>query len=99
MHMSTLIQIRNVPEEVHAQLKQQASAFGKSLNSYMLEILEREIKEDSIQARREAVLRKHRNAPRRHFIPASAELIRRDRDEREAEAGTHVETVKSRDRS
>jgi plasmid stability protein len=40
--MSTLIQIRNVPEDVQQALKERAAAQGKSLNSFMLEIVERE---------------------------------------------------------
>jgi plasmid stability protein len=41
--MSTLIQIRNVPQKTHDKLKVRAASQGKSLNSYMLEIVEREV--------------------------------------------------------
>ena len=34
-----MIQIRNVPEELHARLKARAAAEGKSLSDYLLEIL------------------------------------------------------------
>lgn len=97
--MSTLIQIRNVPDETHARLKERAAEAGKSLNSYMLEMLERQLEEDSILARREAVLRKHRNAPRRYFGPDIGELVRQDREEHEAADWARIEGVKPRDRS
>ena len=38
--MSTLIQIRNVPVDVHEKLKARAASRGLSLNAYMLELLQ-----------------------------------------------------------
>jgi plasmid stability protein len=35
--MSKMIQIRNVPDDVHAQLKRRAAATGKSLSGYLLD--------------------------------------------------------------
>jgi antitoxin FitA len=97
MHVSTLVQIRNVPEKTHAALKARAAAAGQSLNSYMLEIIEREIEEDSVAARRDAILRKHIDAPRRS-IPNSAEMIRRDREAHEAADNARIERSIARDR-
>jgi plasmid stability protein len=34
--MSTMIQIRNVPEELHRKLKSRAAATGMSLSDYLL---------------------------------------------------------------
>ena len=35
-HMSVMIQIRNVPEELHRTLKSRAALAGKSLSEYLL---------------------------------------------------------------
>jgi plasmid stability protein len=35
MHMSKMIQIRNVPDEMHRQLKMRAAAEGMSLSDYI----------------------------------------------------------------
>jgi antitoxin FitA len=35
--MSKMIQIRNVPDELHAQLKRRAAESGKSLSDYLLD--------------------------------------------------------------
>jgi len=36
MHMSTMIQIRNVPEALHRKLKSRAALAGMSLSDYLL---------------------------------------------------------------
>jgi hypothetical protein len=36
-HMSKMIQIRNVPDELHAKLKMRAAANGLSLSEYLLQ--------------------------------------------------------------
>ena len=41
--MSSLLQIRNVPEESRRALKARAAARGESLNSYLLELISREV--------------------------------------------------------
>lgn len=41
MHMSVMIQIRNVPPEVHRRLKAQAAMAGRSLSDYLLEEVRR----------------------------------------------------------
>lgn len=40
--MSSLLQIRDVPDEARRTLKARAAARGESLNAYMLELIERE---------------------------------------------------------
>ncbi|RJT88152.1 hypothetical protein D6T64_11610 [Cryobacterium melibiosiphilum] len=59
--MGSGFQIRNVPEETHRILKARAAARRKSLNTYLLEILEREVARPTLgeildRAAREAVL-------------------------------------------
>jgi plasmid stability protein len=46
--MSTLLQIRNVPERAHRVLKARAAARGKSLNAYLLEIIDREVERPTV---------------------------------------------------
>lgn len=41
--MSGLLQIRDVPEEFRRALKARAAAEGRSLNAYLLGVLEREV--------------------------------------------------------
>ena len=41
--MSSLLQIRNVPDEARRTLKARAAARGESLNTYLLRLLEREV--------------------------------------------------------
>lgn len=41
--MSSLLQIRNVPDEARRALKARAAARGESLNAYLLNLLNREI--------------------------------------------------------
>jgi len=41
--MASLLQIRNVPEEARRALKARAAARGESLNSYLLELIARDI--------------------------------------------------------
>jgi len=41
--MSSLLQIRNVPEETRRALKARAAARGESLNAYLLELINREV--------------------------------------------------------
>jgi antitoxin FitA len=41
-YMSSLLQIRGVPEETRRTLKARAAACGKSLNSYLLDLVNRE---------------------------------------------------------
>lgn len=41
--MASLLQIRNVPAEARRELKVRAAVRGQSLNSYLLEVIEREV--------------------------------------------------------
>jgi antitoxin FitA len=90
--MSTLIQIRNVPEDVQQTLKERAAAQGKSLNSFMLELLEREA---GVLSKADIVARiKARGPLGKPGGPTAAELIREAREERDAQlmsAGSETE--------
>jgi plasmid stability protein len=80
--MSSLIQIRNVPEEVVDNLKTRAAAEGRSLNSLMLEIVEREAGQPS---KAEILARIRARGPLGVGIKGgeAAEIIREAREERE----------------
>jgi plasmid stability protein len=41
--MGSLLQIRNVPDETRRALKARAAARGESLNTYLLQLIEREV--------------------------------------------------------
>ena len=41
--MGSLLQIRDVPDDARRVLKARAAAEGKSLNSYLLDLLDREV--------------------------------------------------------
>jgi antitoxin FitA len=46
--MSSLLQIRNVPEEMRRALKTRAAARGESLNAYLLELIGREVERPTV---------------------------------------------------
>lgn len=76
--MSSLLQIRNVPDEARRALKARAAARGESLNSYLLEILSREVARPTVSEVLE------RAARRAECAPASAvDVLDAARSERE----------------
>jgi plasmid stability protein len=76
--MGALLQIRNVPDEARRALKARAAARGESLNTYLLDLLEREVARPTV----EEVL--HRAARRAERASASAvDVLQEARVERE----------------
>jgi plasmid stability protein len=78
--MSKMLQVRNITERLHRELRRRAKARGQSLTDYVEEILEREIARppaeevfDRIESRRPVDL-----------DIRVAEIIRQERSEREA---------------
>ena len=47
--MGSLLQIRNVPEDVRRALKARAAARGESLNTYLLGLIERDVARPTVQ--------------------------------------------------
>jgi plasmid stability protein len=83
--MSSLLQIRNVPEQTRRALKARAAARGESLNAYMLELIGREVERPTVA---EVLDRATRRAD-----PARApalDHVHAARAEREAERGGPV---------
>lgn len=76
--MSGLLQIRGVPEEVRRALKARAAAQGKSLNAYLLEIIDREVARPTVE---EVLARAERRAEVAEC--SSLDIIRSTRAERD----------------
>jgi hypothetical protein len=75
------IQIRNVPADVHRTLKDRAARAGMSLSEYLLA----EIKRSAETPTMEEWLERVRSRPMFRFERSSAEIIRDERERREAE--------------
>ncbi len=78
-HMSKMIQIRNVPDEVHRQLKVRAAEAGTTLSDYLLAEVRRAAERPSGAELRQRVLRQR---PVRLSGQEIADLVREDRDRR-----------------
>ncbi len=78
--MGKMIQLRNVPEELHRKLKARAAAAGMSLSDYLLH----EVKRSAERPTTEELLERLRNAApvRVRVPPASAVRAERDRRDR-----------------
>lgn len=75
--MSKMIQVRNVPDRLHRELKSRAKARGQSLTAYIEEILEREVSRPTLEGVIERIERRGPLLPDVDF----AELIRAERRE------------------
>ncbi len=78
MHMTTMIQIRNVPDALHRQLKARAALEGVSMSLFVLRELEKTL---GRAARRDVVQRIGRR-PEVTLDPTAAEILREAREER-----------------
>lgn len=76
--MSTMIQIRNVPEPLHRTLKARAALHGKSLSELILDELQTLAALPSAEELRQRL----ENADAFSMRQSSAGLIRRERDAR-----------------
>jgi plasmid stability protein len=76
--MSVMIQIRNVPDELHRLLKSRAALAGMSLSEYMLSEI-RQIAERPTMEEMRARLQQY---PPLDSTVSSAALIREERDRR-----------------
>jgi len=78
MHMSKMIQLRHVPDELHRKLKARAAMEGLSLSDYLLREAERVVSYPSLAELRE------RLASREPFHPrvSPAKVVRAERERR-----------------
>ena len=70
--MTKMIQIRNVPDDLHRELKARAALAGMSLSDYLLRTLRRELDRPS----REEWFRRLERLPVSEGEPDAAEIIR-----------------------
>jgi antitoxin FitA len=75
---ATMVQVRNIPPEVHRRLKARAAIEGLSMSDYVL----REIRKALERPTRQEVLERLRARPARQFRKSAAEVIRAERDSR-----------------
>lgn len=79
VHMGGMIQIRNVPSELHRKLKARAAMAGLSLSDYLLA----EIRRSAEVPSREEIVERLRRLPHVDIGESAAEVIRAGRRERE----------------
>ena len=75
--MPTSMQIRNVPEDARRVLKTRAARAGKSLNSYLLDVIEREVSRPTLDEVCERVQQRSERSP-----VSSLKAVQQARDER-----------------
>ncbi len=73
-----MIQVRNVPDRLHRELKRRAKVHGQTLTDYVQEILEREVAKPD---RRDVLARIFRREPVDLGDVTAAELVREGRRE------------------
>ena len=78
MHMSTMIQIRNVPDALHRKLKSRAALAGMSLSDYLLSEIREVAERPTLEELRERL--EGRSEVKPSVAPAQA--IRAERDQR-----------------
>ena len=76
--MSKMLQIRNVPNDLHARLKARAAFVGMSMSDYIL----REIRQSLNRPTREEVFARIAGLPPIQLDPAPADILRQDRSRR-----------------
>ena len=74
--MSTMVQIRNVPAELHRRLKVRAATEGISMSDYVL----REVRKSLDRPTRQEVLERLQAQPIRKFRRSAADVIRSERE-------------------
>jgi antitoxin FitA len=78
LHMSVMVQIRNMPDEMHRVLKARAASEGKSLSDYILTELRRTTERPTLAE----MLKRLETVSAENPSPTPTELIREDRDTR-----------------
>ncbi|MXY24524.1 MAG: hypothetical protein F4Y45_08380 [Acidobacteria bacterium] len=74
--MAKLIQVRNVPNDVHGHVKARAALAGMSLSDYVL----REIEASLARPTREELFARIARLPPIDLDPSPADVVRYDRD-------------------
>jgi antitoxin FitA len=79
-HMSTMIQIRNVPDALHRRLKARAALAGMSLSDYLLSEIREAAERPTVEELRDRLEQRSRVMP--SVRPADAVRAERDRNDR-----------------
>ncbi len=74
----TMVQIRNVPSDLHRRLKARAAIEGMSMSDYVL----RELRKALERPTRQEILERLRAQPVRRLTRPAAEVVREDRESR-----------------
>lgn len=74
--MSKMIQLRNVPDELHRRLKARAASAGMTLSDFLI----REARHAASRVTDEDIRRRLAAQPVRHLRPTPTEIIREERD-------------------
>ena len=75
---STMVQIRNVPPEIHRRLKARAAIEGLSMSDFVL----REVRKALDRPTREEILERLKAQPARRLRRSAAAVLRAERDSR-----------------
>lgn len=75
---STMLQVRNLPAELHRRLKARAAMEGMSMSEYVL----REIRKSLDRPMRQELLERLKARPARRLRRDAADVIRAERDSR-----------------
>lgn len=76
--MPTMIQIRNVPSDIHRRVKARAALAGMSMSEYIL----RELQKSLERPTRQQLLAKVASLPSIELDPSPTALLREERDRR-----------------
>ncbi len=76
--MSTMVQIRNVPSDLHRQLKARAALEGMSLSDYLLREVRRAVERPTVEELKQRLSGRAPVRPR----PAPAAAVRAEREGR-----------------
>jgi plasmid stability protein len=76
--MPKMIQLRNVPDDLHKVLKSRAALAGKSLSDYLIAEIQRHAEYPTVEELR----RRLRACPSARLSVSPAQMIREERDSR-----------------
>ncbi|MDZ7413259.1 MAG: Arc family DNA-binding protein [candidate division KSB1 bacterium] len=81
-----ILHVRNVPEEIYAELKARAQSEGRSLSAQVILMLGQALRQPA-RSQSEVLpssdARRHRFSPRKAGAPSSTELLRQDMNDLE----------------
>lgn len=73
-----MIQIRNVPDELHKRVKARAALAGMSMSEFIM----RELRKSLERPTRAEILERLKSLPELELSPSAADMVREERDRR-----------------